>query len=105
MIKRIWHGYTTFENADKYENILLTEVIPGIAEMNIKGYRKIEVLRRELDDEVEFITIMQFDSLESVRNFVGEDYEVCHVPPQARAVLSRFDQRSQHYEIRKTFDY
>ena len=67
--------------------------------MNIPGYRDIQVLRRPLDDEVEFITIMRFDSIESVKRFVGEDYEVAHVPPEARKVLTRFDTRSQHYEI------
>ena len=99
MIGRVWHGWTTPQNADIYQNLLKTVVLPGIAAMNIPGYRDIQVLRRPLDDEVEFITIMRFDSIESVKRFVGEDYEVAHVPPEARKVLTRFDTRSQHYEI------
>lgn len=99
MIGRVWHGWTTPQNADIYQNLLKTKVLPGIAAMNIPGYRDIQVFRRRLGDEVEFITIMRFDSLESVKKFVGEDYEVAHVPPEARKVLARFDQRSQHYEI------
>jgi len=43
---------------------------------------------------------MEFESLDSVRAFAGEDYEAAVVPPKARAVLSRFDERSQHYEVR-----
>lgn len=99
MIARLWHGYTTFENADVYENLLKTEVFPSIERKNVKGYRKISLLKRVLDNEVEFITIMLFDDLESVKQFVGDDYGQSYVPPKAREVLSRHDERSQHYEI------
>lgn len=98
MIGRIWHGWTTFANADAYERIVSSEVLPEIAARQIPGYRGAHLLRRTLDDEVEFITIMWFDSLDDIRGFTGDDYEVAHVPPQARAVLTRFDARSQHYE-------
>jgi hypothetical protein len=53
-----------------------------------------------LNDEVEFITVTWFVSLEAVRVFAGDDYEACVVPPKARAILKRFDERSQHYEVR-----
>ena len=99
MISRIWHGWTTPENADRYQEIVTGQVIPGIQAMSIPGFRKIELYRRPLDGEVEFITVMWFDSLDAVKAFVGEDYEVSHVPPEARAVLSRFDARSQHYDV------
>jgi heme-degrading monooxygenase HmoA len=105
MIGRIWHGWTAPENADRYENLLKTEIFPGIAGKNVPGYRGIQLFRRPLDDEVEFITIMWFDSWDSVRQFAGEDYERAYVPPKARAVLSRFDERSQHYEIREQILY
>ena len=105
MIIRVWHGWTTPENADVYENLLKAEIFPGIAAKNIPGYRSIELLRRDIDGEVEFITQMRFDSLQSVKDFVGEDYEAAYVPEKARAVLSRFDERSRHYEIRETVAY
>lgn len=105
MILRIWHGWTTPENADAYENLLKTEVFPGIAAKNIPGYRRIELLRRDAGDEVEFITMMRFDSLQAVKDFVGKDYEQSYVPEKARAVLARYDQRSQHYELRETLEY
>lgn len=105
MVGRIWHGYTTPENADVYFNLLKSEVIPGIAAMNIQGYNSIQVLRRQLKDEVEFITIMWFDSLENIKAFTGEDSEVAHVPPIARKVLKRFDARSQHYELIEELHY
>lgn len=100
MIVRVWHGWTTPEKAEEYERLLETEVLPGIAAMEIVGYRGIRVMRRPLDSgEVEFVTLMEFDSLESVKGFVGDDYERAHVPENARRVLSRFDERSIHYEV------
>lgn len=101
MISRIWHGYTYPENADIYENLLKSEIIVGIKNRNIPGFREIQVFRRELGNEVEFVTVMWFDSLNAVRAFAGEDYEVAVVPKKARAVLSRFNERSQHYEVRE----
>ena len=100
MIIRIWHGWTTPANADIYEELLLNEVIVGIRDRHMEGFRNIQVLRRELADEVEFVTTMSFDSLDAVRTFAGEDYEACVVPAAARRVLARFDERSQHYELR-----
>jgi hypothetical protein len=100
MISRIWHGWTAPENADKYEALLNDEIFVGIQARRIRGLHRIQLLRRSLGPEVEFVTIMEFDSFEAVREFAGEDYEVAVVPAKARAVLSRFDDRSQHYEIR-----
>jgi antibiotic biosynthesis monooxygenase (ABM) superfamily enzyme len=100
MISRIWHGWTTPANADAYEALLKEEIFVGIQDRQIAGYRGIHLLRRDLGDEVEFVTIMWFDSLDAVRAFAGEDYEVAVVPPKARTVLSRFDARSQHYEVK-----
>jgi len=99
MISRVWHGWTTPENAAAYETLLLSEVLPGIAAKNIPGYQGANVLRRALESEVEFITVMWFDSLDNVRDFQGDDYEVAYVPPAAREVLARFDARSQHYDV------
>jgi antibiotic biosynthesis monooxygenase (ABM) superfamily enzyme len=99
MISRVWHGWTTPENADAYERVVTTEVMPAIAAREIAGYRGAHVLRRALDDAVEFTTIIWFDSIDNVRDFMGEDYEVAHVPPQAQAVLARFDDRAQHYDV------
>jgi len=98
MITRIWHGWTTPSNAPVYENLLLSEVFTGIGARKIAGYRGISLCRRDADAEVEFVTIMWFDSLDAVRAFAGEDYEVAVVPPSARALLSRFDAVSEHYE-------
>jgi heme-degrading monooxygenase HmoA len=100
MIGRIWHGWTSPQNADAYEALLKAEIFTGIENREIQGYHGIQLFRRNVGDEVEFITIMWFDSLDSVAAFAGEDYEVAVVPPKARQLLAHFDARSQHYEIR-----
>jgi len=99
MISRIWHGYTTPENADEYETLLKGEIIVGIKDREIPGFREIQVFRREIDGEMEFVTVMWFDSIDAVRAFAGEDYEAAYVPEKAREILSHFDERSQHYEV------
>lgn len=100
MIHRIWHGWTTRENADTYEAMLKEEIFTGIENRRIRGFKEIQLLRREAGKEIEFVTIMVFDSLDAVREFAGEDYEMAVVPERARAVLSHFDERSRHYETR-----
>lgn len=99
MICRIWRGWTTPENADAHERVVREEVIPGIEARNLRGFRHIDLMRRELDGEVEFLTAMWFDDVESIKAFTGEDYAVSHVPEAARAVLARFDERSAHYDV------
>lgn len=99
MISRIWHGWTKPENADAYESLLKSEIFVGIQGRGIAGFRGIELFRRQIGEEVEFITLMKFDSLDAVRSFAGDNYEEAVVPPKARALLSHFDERSQHYEV------
>lgn len=100
MIVRIWHGYTSFSNADAYEALLQDEVIPGIEGKRIPGYQGIDVLRRKRDADVEFVTMMTFDRLDDVRNFQGEDFEQAYVPEAAQRLLSHWDAVSTHYELR-----
>ena len=100
-VKRIWHGWTTPKNADCYQRLLHNEVFPGIEAKNIPGYHGVQLLRRDLEDEVEFVTIMTFDSIQSVIAFQGEDYERCYVPPSAQKILKRWDQTCNHYHVKE----
>jgi len=100
MISRVWHGWTTPRNADGYETLLKTQIFPGIVARKIKGFRRIELLRRAAGREVEFVTVMWFESLEAVKAFAGDAWEEAVVPPAARTLLARFDVRAQHYDIR-----
>jgi heme-degrading monooxygenase HmoA len=99
MICRVWRGWTTPDNADAYERVVRGQVIPGIEAMRIPGFRSIDLVRREREYDVEFMTLMWFESLDSVRAFMGEDYAVAHVPAEAQEVLADFDRRSAHYEV------
>ncbi len=104
-VKRIWHGWTTPQNAEAYEKLLREEVSIGIEATEIAGLRRFEMMRRAHADEVEFVTIMEFDDIDAVKAFVGEDYEASYVPEAARKVLKRFDQRSQHYDLLEARSY
>jgi hypothetical protein len=104
VILRYWRGWTTRQNADSYTKIVSEQVLPGIAARRVNGYHGTYLLRRDLDDEVEFATVMIFESLDDVRAFAGDDYETAYVPPAARAVLARFDEKSAHYTTLLTPD-
>jgi antibiotic biosynthesis monooxygenase (ABM) superfamily enzyme len=97
VIVRIWRGWTLPHNADAYEEFLRTKMFPSIH--RVPGYVGADLLRRDAGDEITFVTITRFQSLESVRAFAGDDYEQAVVEPEARALLSRFDERSEHYEV------
>jgi len=96
MIARLWHGWTTREKADEYEELLRSRILPGIH--RVRGYKGSYLLRKDGEDEVEFVTLTFFESMDAVREFAGEDYRTAVVPPEARLLLSRFDATSEHYE-------
>ncbi|PSP74269.1 antibiotic biosynthesis monooxygenase [Halobacteriales archaeon QS_3_64_16] len=100
MIVRLWHGWTTPENATEYERLVAEEVFPEIAREAGEGYEGYELGRRDHDETVEYVTITRFDSWEGLEAFAGEDYEQAHVPSNARALLAEFDERAHHYEVR-----
>lgn len=99
MIERHWHGWTAPEDADDYERLLREEVFAGL-DAKIDGYRGVRVLRRDAGDEIEFCTMMRFDTLDAVEEFAGEPIEEAHVPPTARELLTRYDDHATHYELR-----
>ncbi len=98
MIARIWHGWTTTADAKTYEKLLRDEIFPAIAARNIAGYRGAELFIREDGEEVEFVTLLRFDSLERVREFAGPDESKPVIYPKAEPLLTRME-RSRHYRI------
>lgn len=96
MISRLWHGWTKRDDADRYEELLRSEILPGIH--RVAGFQGAWVLRRDGKDEVEFVTLTMFDSMAAVKEFAGEDYELAVILPEARKLLVRFDARSAHYQ-------
>ncbi len=99
MICRYWRGWTTTENAGAYQELLRETVIPGIEARCIPGLAHVDLMRRDIDEEVEFATIMWFEDLNAVKLFIGTDCEVAHVPAAAQALLSRYDGRVAHYNV------
>lgn len=102
MIARIWHGYTTIENSSAYEIMLKEEIFTGIKKRNIRGFIDIQLLTRKLSNEAEFVTIMRFESINAVKDFAGDDYEKAVIYPDAKTLLVRYDERSDHYEIKQS---
>ena len=100
MIARIWYGWTSRENAEKYERLLREEVLLEIAKRSIPGYKGAEIFIREADhDEMEFITLLRFETLEAVQLFADKDYEQPVIPPECKKLLNRHSEKSRHYRI------
>jgi antibiotic biosynthesis monooxygenase (ABM) superfamily enzyme len=100
MIARIWYGWTSRENAKKYERLLREEVLLEIAKRSIPGYKGAEVFVREAENnEMEFITLLRFETLDAVKAFAGKNYETPVIPPECKKLLKRHSEKSRHYEI------
>ena len=98
MIARVWHGYTMPEHADAYEAMLKPELLPGVSK--VKGYKGSYLLRRNLGNEVEFITIMLWDSIDAIRTAAGHaDYETAIIPEERRKYFAHYDAKAAHYEV------
>ena len=97
MIGRIWHGWAAREDADAYQTMLNSDVLPGIH--RIKGYRGAYVMRRTVGDEVEFMTMTIFENLDAVKQFAGNDYTKAVIHGPAKKLLRRYDEKSTHFDI------
>jgi antibiotic biosynthesis monooxygenase (ABM) superfamily enzyme len=101
MVARVWHGWAaTREHADAYEAMLKPELLPGISSK--PGYRGSHLLRRDAGHEIEFITILFFDSLDDIKALTGPDYETAVIPEARKQHLSRYDAKATHYEVPAT---
>ena len=100
-IIRTWKGWTSLKNAPIYENMLLNEVFPEVKWKGVEGLEKVSISTMEMNDEVEFFLMLQFDSLESVKMFAGEKYEKAYIPNNAKRVLTRYDETAEHFTLKK----
>jgi heme-degrading monooxygenase HmoA len=98
MIARYWRGWTKPQDVEAYEALLKEKVLPGLK--TIEGYCGGYILRRKDQDEIEFVVVNFFDSLDAVRRFAGEDYCTAVFEPEARKLLSRIEPKATHYEVR-----
>jgi heme-degrading monooxygenase HmoA len=97
MIARIWRGEAEASNGEAYARHFTTSVAPRLKE--IPGHRGAYLLRRETKGQVEFLAFTLWESIETIRGFAGPDPEAAVVEPEARAVLSAYDDFVRHYEI------
>jgi heme-degrading monooxygenase HmoA len=93
----VWHGWTKPEDADGYESHLKPELLPGLSK--VKGFQGSYLLRRAVGEEVEFVTIILWDSIEAIRVVAGENYETAVIPEERRKYLTRFDAKATHFEV------
>jgi antibiotic biosynthesis monooxygenase (ABM) superfamily enzyme len=98
MIARIWHGWTKRADAEAYEKMLRNEIFPSIAARNIQGYHGAELFVREDGDEVEFVTLLRFDSMDAVKEFAGADESKPVIFPKAERLIARME-RARHYRV------
>jgi heme-degrading monooxygenase HmoA len=97
MIARVWHGYAKHEHADAYEAMLKPELLPGLSK--VKGFKGSYLMRRNAGNEVEFVTVILWDSIDSIRAVAGPDYETAVVPEERRKYLVRYDAKAAHFEV------
>ena len=98
-IIRTWKGWTTPKNASIYEDMLINEVFPAVKKKGVHGLEKVNISTQNRKDEVEFFLVLQFDCIDSVKIFAGENYEIAYIPENAKKILSRYDDKAQHYEF------
>src|SRR3954452_15836041 len=96
MIGRLWKGWTDPADADAYERFLRDELFPQMR--SIAGFRGGYVMRRPAGEEVEFVTLTLFDSLDDVKRFAGPGYETPVIEPDAARLLKRYEPRAVHYD-------
>jgi heme-degrading monooxygenase HmoA len=97
MIARFWRGQATVANAPRYREHVTRCVFPSLA--SVPGHRGAYLLSRKRQNEVEFLAVTLWDSIDAIKGFAGENPEAAVVEPEARAVLSIFDDFATHYEV------
>lgn len=97
MIARAWRGYAAVAEDQAYPRHLLHSVRPKLEQL--PGFRGLYLLRRQEAEEIEFLVLTLWDSMDAVRAFAGPEAEIAVVEPEARAALVRFDRTVSHYEV------
>ena len=96
VITRLWRGWTATANAGAYEQFLMNELF--VSMRDIHGFLGADVLRRDLDDEVAFVTLTRFTSIDDIRRFAGESIDMPVIEPRAAELLQRYEDRAEHFD-------
>ena len=97
-ITRVWRGWTTPENAAAYEAFLFDELLPQVKAL--AGFIGAEILHRQDGDEISWVSLLRFESMDHVRAFAGASPERAVLEPKALALLSRHETQVRHFETR-----
>jgi uncharacterized protein len=97
MVLRMWRGRATVEKSGEYIDHVTNKIFPALHA--IEGHRGAYLLQRAVDDAIEFVVLTLWESMQAVRRFAGVKPEKAVVEPEARAVLTAFDESVTHFEI------
>jgi len=97
MISRQWRGVARSTHADEYVEHLCTETFPHLSE--IPGFIDAAILKRNVQQGVEFLIVTHWESIRAIEQFSGPDAEVAVVPEIVQAMMIEYDRRVRHYEV------
>ena len=89
VIVREWRGRADVNRPDAYPEHFRNVVAPELS--GVDGFLGADLVRRDLDDSIEFTVISRWASMNAVRDFAGDDPERAVVEPGAVAALRDFD--------------
>ncbi len=96
MITRIWHGRTLATDADEYLKYVQES---GLSDyISTPGNLSAKILWRIEDNVCHFYTISEWDNIESVKSFAGNEYEKARYYPQDEKYLLEFEEKVLHCE-------
>jgi heme-degrading monooxygenase HmoA len=101
MIQRHWKAVARADEAENYIRHLQTKTFPHLS--GISGFIKAMILKRQLDNGVEFLIITTWKSIEAIKQFAGNPVDTANVPAEAQEMMIRFDQKAIHYEVVESF--
>ncbi|MFD2999213.1 antibiotic biosynthesis monooxygenase family protein [Pontibacter toksunensis] len=97
MISRQWAGVLKAKHAEEYMQHLKEELFPKLS--SISGFCGASILRKDMEDAVEFLIITNWESMEAIRKFAGENPDLAVVPEEVQRMALQYDKQVRHYEV------
>jgi heme-degrading monooxygenase HmoA len=97
MIERHWKGTAKFQEADNYVKHLLDDTFPKLE--SIPGFVRVTILKRVVTKGIEFLIRTEWESIESIKQFAGNEPTMAVVPDLVRKMMVEFDDHVSHYEV------
>ena len=97
MISRHWTGLAKRETAHEYIEHLQNDTFKQIAA--IPGFIAAHILKREVEEGIEFLIITEWSSFNAIKQFAGTNLDAAVIPKIVKELLIRYDDKVRHYEI------